>query len=190
MFNRFWFGIAAALAFASTGCEQKPAGKNRPGAGATLAASPATAPSQPDPPKDKPAPAKTDPPLLLLDDTAETKTEAGSGADNSRCQVCHLNLAPEELAMTHAKASIGCAKCHGASDAHIADESWASGGNGTAPDAIFPRTKINAFCLGCHPQDKIDAEVHKDVPANTDGKQVCTDCHGKHRLATRKCQWK
>ena len=29
------------------------------------------------------------------------------------------------------------------SDAHIADESWASGGNGTAPDIMYTRDKIN-----------------------------------------------
>ena len=67
---------------------------------------------------------------LLLSDESEKGTVAG-GADNSRCHVCHINFSQEELAVAHARAAIGCAGCHGASDAHIADESWASGGNGS-----------------------------------------------------------
>ena len=40
-----------------------------------------------------------DEPLLLLDDVSQT---AGGGADNSRCHVCHINFATEELSVTHA----------------------------------------------------------------------------------------
>ena len=138
--------------------------------------------------KDKPAPKKEAKPLLLLDDAADAVT--AEGADNSRCQVCHINFMKEELTRTHARAGIGCAKCHGICDDHIADESWASGGNGTAPDTMFPKAKINVFCLGCHPKDKIDADQHKDVLAGTGDKKYCTDCHGKHRMVTRKCKWK
>jgi len=132
-----------------------------------------------------------DEPLLLLDAGEEgVPPPTGPMADNSRCFVCHLNYAMESLAVVHAKADIGCAKCHGPSDAHIADESWAWGENGTAPDIMYPRPKINPFCLGCHPQDKIDAEQHYVLDAATTEKKYCTDCHGTHRLAERKCKWK
>jgi hypothetical protein len=148
-----------------------------------LAAEPKSAASAPEKSTAKPA-AK---PLLLLD---EDPAVPANGADNSRCQVCHLNLAKESLVVTHAKAQIGCAKCHGASDAHIADESWASGGNGTAPELMYPKPKINPFCLKCHPSDKIKEEPHRDFLAGKDASSTCTDCHGKHRLLQRKCKWK
>ena len=130
-----------------------------------------------------------DEPLLLLDDEPETEPSDGPQADNSRCFVCHVNYMQEDIAVIHARANIGCAGCHGESDEHIADESWASGGNGTAPDTMFPKPNINPFCMSCHPKDKIDTEQHKPLFANID-KMVCTDCHGDHRLAVRKCKWK
>jgi hypothetical protein len=130
-------------------------------------------------------------PLLLLDDSEEELvTPTGPVADNSRCFVCHFNYMQEDIAVTHARANIGCAHCHGECDEHIADESWASGGNGTAPDIMYTRAKVNPFCMGCHPKDKIDTEQHKPLFADTAEKKVCTDCHGKHRLEIRKCKWK
>ena len=137
--------------------------------------------------KESPKPAE--PPLLLEDEPAG-ETSTSPTADNSRCFVCHVNYMQEKIAVTHAKANIGCAHCHGASDAHIADESWASGGNGTVPDIMYPRDKINSSCMHCHPKDKIDPAQHQAVPADTEGKQVCTDCHGTHRLPQRRCKWK
>ena len=130
-----------------------------------------------------------DEPLLLLDDESEADQSDGPGADNSRCFVCHINYMQEDIAVIHARADIGCAGCHGESDEHIADESWASGGNGTAPDIMYPRPKINPFCMGCHPKDKIDTDQHKPLFENLE-KKVCTDCHGNHRLEVRKCKWK
>ena len=127
---------------------------------------------------------------LLLEDEPAGGTSSAPAADNSRCFVCHANYLEEKIAVTHAKANLGCARCHGASDAHIADESWASGGNGTAPDRMYPRDKINPSCLQCHAKDKIDAPQHVAVLADTEGKQVCTDCHGTHRLPQRRCKWK
>jgi hypothetical protein len=129
-------------------------------------------------------------PPLLLDDAPSEEAVAPGGADNSRCQVCHVNFMQEDLTKVHAKANVGCARCHGECDAHIADESWASGGNGTAPDIMYPKDKINAICLTCHPKDKIDAETHKEFLADATGKSVCVDCHGKHRMVARKCKWK
>ncbi len=131
--------------------------------------------------------------LLLLDDDEPTTRPSSGGtplplADNGRCHVCHLNFAKEELSLRHAQANVGCAKCHGVSDAHIADESWASGGNGTAPDIMYPREKINAGCMKCHAA--IDALKHKAFLAGTSEQKLCTECHGKHHMASRKCKWK
>jgi hypothetical protein len=134
---------------------------------------------------------KASEPLLLLDD-GEKKSPGSAGpvADNGRCFVCHLNYVQESIAVVHAKANISCAKCHGDCDAHIADESWASGGNGTAPGIMYPREKVNLFCMGCHPKDKMSVALHAAFLAGTAKEASCTDCHGKHRLATRKCKWK
>jgi hypothetical protein len=127
--------------------------------------------------------------LLLLDDDEDAEESDAPQADNSRCFVCHINYMTEDIAVVHARADIGCNGCHGESDEHIADESWASGGNGTAPDTMFPKPKIVPFCMGCHPKDKIDTDQHKPLFENIE-KMVCTDCHGEHRLPIRRCKWK
>ena len=131
-----------------------------------------------------------DEPLLLLDDEPDEDSSSESMADNSRCFVCHINYAQEKIAVTHARQGMGCADCHGESDEHIADESWASGGNGTAPERMFTRAQINPFCMGCHPKEKIDTEQHKPLFADNNEEKYCTDCHGDHRLTNRKCKWK
>jgi hypothetical protein len=129
-------------------------------------------------------------PLLLLDDSMDTTEAAVSMADNSRCHVCHVNYQTEDVAVVHARAGMGCAACHGASDEHIADESWASGGNGTAPDTMFTLEQINPFCLDCHSKEEIGERAHEAVLAGTSEKKYCTDCHGDHRLHERRCKWK
>ena len=134
---------------------------------------------------------------LLLEEEPEVEEKAPGGADNSRCYVCHLNFAREEVALTHARAGIGCAACHGDCDAHIADESWASGGPGTPPGIMYPREKIDAACGKCHPSHKAPAKAvvkrwKERVPAGTPVEDiVCTDCHGHHRLKSelRKAWW-
>ena len=134
---------------------------------------------------------KASEPLLLLDGGEKSPAApAGTVADNSRCFVCHLNCMQEDIAVVHARANIGCVNCHGDCDAHIADESWASGGNGTAPGVMYPREKVNPLCMGCHPKDKMPAVRHAAFFAGTAKETSCTDCHGKHRLAERKCKWK
>jgi hypothetical protein len=152
--------------------------------------------------KEAPLLLSDDKPLLLLDDELGTNVPAESGADNSRCRVCHLNFMQEAITVVHARTNIGCATCHGPSDAHIADESWASGGNGTAPDIIYRKSLSRFACLSCHnwvklvESDKKKTEL-KDKPdhrAVLDGtnreKRFCTDCHGQHRMVNRKCKWK
>jgi hypothetical protein len=104
--------------------------------------------------------------------------------------VCHLNCVQEDLAVRHARANIGCARCHGDCDAHFADESWASGGNGTPPGVMYPRERINPFCMSCHPEDKMPASRHAALFAGDAKEKRCTDCHGNHRLAKRKGRWK
>ena len=168
--------VLAALVLGPVGCEQKEI-RPSPGAGAGSG-------KQPEAPL-----LLDDEPLLLADDPA-SKQPQRKGADNSRCFVCHINYVREELAVTHARADIGCAKCHGRGDAHIADESWASGGKGTPPEIMYTRDKINPFCLNCHRPDKIGLKRHKEVLAGTGKKKYCTDCHGKHRLPKRRCKWK
>jgi hypothetical protein len=152
----------------------------------------AAPPKASSPATNKPASPPGEQPLLLLDDEPATNAPAG-GADNSRCQVCHLNFMQEKLAVSHARTNIGCATCHGPCDAHIADESWASGGNGTAPDKMFPRLKIYGMCIACHKPEQVFVKVEKHKPfwwAIAFQEQVCTDCHGRHHMVTRKCQWK
>jgi len=170
------------MAFAGMGCEQIEAEQEPKASLEPVAREETTA--------DEPPLLLDDEPPLLLDDDPDAESSAGPGADNSRCFVCHINYMQEDIAVIHARADIGCNDCHGDSDEHIADESWASGGNGTAPDIMYPRPKINPFCMGCHPNDKIDAVQHEPLFADTAEKKYCTDCHGSHRLTRRKCKWK
>jgi len=97
----------------------------------------------------------TEPPLLLEDEPLllednPDKSSVGAMPVNSRCLVCHMNYIKEDIAVTHARVNIGCAQCHGESDAHIDDESWSWGGKGTPPDIMYVPEKINPFCTGCH----------------------------------------
>ncbi len=134
-----------------------------------------------------------DEPLLLDDEPLFLDKEPVYGdffGENTRCYVCHVNYQQEAIAAEHARVGIGCKDCHGVSDEHIADESWASGGPGTAPDRMFPLETINPFCMTCHTKDKIDVPQHATVFAKGEDQKVCTDCHGKHRLHTRRCTWK
>jgi hypothetical protein len=190
MRNRVALPVIAAVAAAAwyygqmTAAEKDAAPKP-----AAAKQSASTAADKPSPKVAKPPAAKGGKPLLLLDDDEEAKPATGPVADNSRCHVCHLNYVKEDIALSHAKADIGCAKCHGASDAHIADESWASGGNGTAPDIIYPPAKVNPSCMACHEMKKNDTDCKCTFPSLSE-KKSCTDCHGKHRLNSRKCKWK
>lgn len=127
-------------------------------------------------------------PLLLLDDEMD-HPEAELMADNSRCLVCHLNYELEDIAIIHAREGYGCAYCHGESDDHIADESWASGGNGTPPDIMYRPNEVIPACLKCHELSKSDPECRCEFP-RLDEKKLCTECHGNHRLQSRKCHWK
>ena len=110
--------------------------------------------------------------------------KAPEPADNSYCYVCHTNYEVEEFAITHAAGDIGCEDCHGSSDAHCSDED-----NITPPDTMFPREKIKAACMHCHPHPS--PANHKDILAGTaKGKVNCADCHAaSHRLEHRTRRW-
>ena len=188
--------ILAAVAVAGMGCEQvKSAQKEQTNPEPAASRQAVTAPEAvtDDEPlllDDEPLLLLDDEPLLLLDDDPDEDSSTESMADNSRCFVCHINYMEEDIAVTHARVNMGCANCHGDCDEHIADESWAWGENGTPPGIMYPRAKINPFCMGCHPREKIDSEQHKPLFAGSIKEKYCTDCHGEHRLTNRKCKWK
>ena len=124
----------------------------------------------------QPAEQVVEEPLLLLDEAPageQSGTSVGPVADNSRCYVCHVNYQEDDLTSIHAKADIGCERCHGASDAHCSDED-----NITPPDIMYPAEKINSFCKSCHPKAQLGG-----------GKKYCTECHGEHRLSHRTRKW-
>lgn len=133
--------------------------------------------------------------------TAITPVEPGGPvADNRRCFVCHANydFFDEPVAFVHAKANIGCVRCHGESSRHSTDEDGL-----TAPDQMYAKSRIRFNCLGCHDyaklvasdaskKDRADLTEKPDHQAVLDGtaeKKFCTDCHGEHRLTHRTRVW-
>lgn len=180
---------AAALPLSFLSAAGRPAGLEE---GASKPAADTKPPAEPEQPLRLP----DEEPLLLLDDTPDAAKPA-AGADNSRCQVCHLNMAMEELTVTHARRNIGCADCHGNCDAHIHDESWAAGGPGTPPGIMYPPENIDVACGKCHdshdvPPRQVLQRWQQNCPEKTEmASIVCTDCHGKHRLnpTLRKAWW-
>jgi hypothetical protein len=132
-------------------------------------------------------------PLLLdaLPDAKPAKTpEEGPVADNIACYCCHRNFEEEPMVRVHAKANVGCVKCHGESVAHRNDED-----NTTPPDVIYPAQRIEKACQECHeshdaPAKKVIACWQQKCPAKTHAEElVCTDCHGEHRLKVRTVRW-
>ena len=110
-------------------------------------------------------------------------------ADNLACYCCHANYKEEPLAQEHAKANIGCVKCHGESFAHRNDED-----NITPPDVMFPPQRIAENCGPCHaghdvPAVAVVARWQERCPKTDPERIVCTDCHGHHRLASRQVRW-
>ena len=130
----------------------------------------------------------TDSPLLL-DEPDASAASASPGADNSACFVCHANYQTEPLAFTHARANIGCADCHGRSQAHCNDEN-----NTTAPQIMYPAEQIDESCRHCHmdhdvPPDKVVARWQERSSEARSDRITCTDCHGNHRLKLRTVRW-
>lgn len=105
-------------------------------------------------------------------------------ANNSYCLVCHMAFADEALVKQHAAAGIGCSTCHGKSTAHASDES-----NLTAPEIMYSKNKIDAFCLKCHRGAKHSFSYRTPGGNSTSKTRICTDCHGKHHLPVRTRNW-
>jgi Cytochrome c3 len=110
-------------------------------------------------------------------------------ADNSTCYVCHFPFKEDSFVLAHARANIGCAKCHGNSRKHVADEN-----NLTPPDIMFPAATIVAFCSTCHKTHDAPAVAvltrWKERCADQPVRQiVCTDCHGDHHMQHRTIRW-
>jgi len=127
-----------------------------------------------------PLPADEAPPLRL------SRARLGSPADNSRCEVCHVNFSEELIAVSHAEQGLGCETCHGVSDDHAGDE-----GHQTAPDIIYAREVVKPFCMGCHDAKSLgEWDEHEEIlAAASSSKETCTDCHGEHRLRHRGVHW-
>lgn len=107
--------------------------------------------------------------------------------DNSYCCVCHINFKAEEFVLAHVKVGVGCQNCHGETYPHAQDEN-----NVTAPDIMYTKEMVNASCMKaeCHPKEIMEDEIgHRPFFAEVDLHKHCTDCHGKHRLETRRRRW-
>ncbi len=70
-------------------------------------------------------------------------------ADNSPCMVCHMDFKKEPISLSHEKAGIGCAYCHGLSNDHGGDEL-----NILLPDKLYGQMEIVPLCKSCHPEHK------------------------------------
>lgn len=152
--------------------------------------------SPPPPPPPLPALELDDDAPLLLDDEnggapLVLADPGGHGVDiNAACYVCHVNFKADPFVQRHARADIGCAKCHGASRAHVDDEA-----NLTPPEVMYWPSRIGASCLVCHPTHNAPARDvilrwQERCPEKTNPNHlVCTDCHGNHRLALRTIVW-
>jgi hypothetical protein len=131
-------------------------------------------------------------PLLLEDPPEEDPWDIPTGpvADNIACYCCHANYEEEPFVVYHAKANVGCVKCHGESYDHGDDED-----NITPPDVMFPPEKIESNCRECHethdaPAQEVIARWQERCPDKAKPEEIlCMDCHGKHRLESRTVRW-
>lgn len=129
---------------------------------------------------------------LLLDDPPKMaeSPEDRPVADNEPCLVCHGDFREEYMAKEHAKANVGCVKCHGSSAAHRDDED-----NTTPPDIMFTQQKIDAACKVCHEEhvasaQKVITRWRERCPQKSDPLSIiCVDCHGAHRRPFRTVEW-
>lgn len=124
--------------------------------------------------------------LALLMSLSGLAGDPPKPADNSYCLVCHANFKAEKLSSKHQKGGIGCAKCHGDSDSHSADEDGL-----TPPEIMFSKDQIAGACVKCHEEPKLrEVEEHEPVFAMEIAKRkLCTECHGEHRMAQRTRIW-
>ncbi len=138
----------------------------------------------------KPPPLQIDKGAPLLLEEPPQSPQRKAFAQNEACYVCHENYREESFADYHARAEVGCIKCHGESVAHRGDES-----NLTPPEIMFPPEAIEKNCKACH--DTHDAPAAKVIALwlercqnrSSPKELLCTDCHGEHRLAVRTIVW-
>ena len=108
--------------------------------------------------------------------------------DNSRCFVCHKQYDVEPFAVSHARFGVSCEDCHGMSDGHCGDE-----GHLIPPDEMYAKETIVPACMECHKDAKRLAKDDTACPRHHEepiiSKQVCTNCHGRHRLDKRLVRW-
>ena len=126
----------------------------------------------------------------------ERQIEEETFVANPFCYACHADFQGETLEARHAKAGIGCERCHGESERHRSDEA-----NITPPELMYPRTRVNPTCMICHPRDTIkqvdshdvilaDAKTIFDEKDPEGPEKVCTDCHApKHKMGVRTVRW-
>ena len=120
-------------------------------------------------------------------------------ADNSYCNVCHINLEDEKLVRVHKRVGVGCETCHGVSIEHSGDEDGL-----IPPDVLFAKSMIVDFCTRCHAKNDLieSATDHEDFFAarqspdastaakDEDDPETCNDCHSiKHTLKHRTRRW-
>ncbi len=132
----------------------------------------------------------TSEPLLLDDPGEDQAATTQAAAENMACFVCHGNYRGEFLVERHAKANIGCAKCHGDSFAHRNDEN-----NTTPPEIMYAAERIDPFCQGCHdthdiPPKKVVAAWMKQRVKKPD--VTCEGCHKEDDVPPAKvvARWK
>lgn len=108
---------------------------------------------------------------------------------NAACYVCHMTFVGEELTQVHIDSGVACIECHGLSDGHANDEDIGA----TPPDKVIERNRIDASCYTCHETHDVDPELmatrraersewRAAVSQPADPSEVCTDCHGQHRI--------
>jgi hypothetical protein len=92
------------------------------------------------------------------------------------CQLCHVDVEDEYVKSRHFRGNVACAKCHGPSKKHAADEN-----NEVKPDEVFARTDVDRLCGRCHTcSRKVPPAWLRFLRGR---RQVCTECHGAHGFA-------
>jgi len=102
------------------------------------------------------------------------KAQATTANPLAGCTMCHTDIEEEFVGSAHFNKNVGCVKCHGPSEGHVADEN-----NEVKPDELFAREDVDRLCGVCHGCSR-PTEAEMSRPAL---RKVCTDCHGSHNLA-------
>jgi len=89
------------------------------------------------------------------------------------CTMCHIDVEDEFVGGVHYKEKVGCAKCHGKSEGHVADEN-----NEVKPEELFARKDVDRLCDVCHECPRPE----EAKPAAEQPRKVCTDCHAAHEF--------